>query len=46
MHEKIVKQEVMDPSDKQATYDAFMTLTKWSGGAVVVILILMAFFLL
>ena len=46
MQEKIVKPEVMDPSDKQATYDAFMTLTKWSGGAVVVILILMALFLL
>ncbi len=46
MKEKIVKPEVMDAAPKQETYDAFMTLTKWSGGAVVVILVAMAIFLL
>ncbi len=46
MKEKIVKPEVMDPAEKQVTYDAFMTLTIWSSVAVTVILILMAIFLL
>ena len=46
MKEKIVKPEVMDAAPKQETYDAFMTLTKWSSGAVVVILVAMAIFLL
>ncbi len=46
MKEKVVKPEVMDPAPNQDTYDGFMTLTKWSAGGVVVVLIAMAIFLL
>lgn len=45
MKERIVKPETMNPADKQATYDGFMTLTKWSSGAIVLLLVAMAIFL-
>ncbi len=35
----------MDYKAHVATYDGFLTLAKWGSGAVIVLLVLMAFFL-